>query len=127
VSGDASCCVGGRHGEGVVAEADYQVKVSPPCLDAVDSEMILVGGEHGLPPWSGIPAGHRPRTCTWVRSDPCLLRYFRAVLTTQAHGPLETLRYSAAVSLTCLHPFPPEIEWIPRPQGSRGAPGVSPL
>ena len=40
MSGDASCCFGGRHGEGVVAEAGDRVKAFPEFLDAVDSEMI---------------------------------------------------------------------------------------
>ena len=51
MSGDASCCFGGRHGEGVVAEAGDRVKAFPECLDAVDSEMIPLGGEHGLVVW----------------------------------------------------------------------------
>ena len=35
-------------------------------------------------PPTSIPAGHRPGTSTWVRSDPGLLRYFCAVRFTAA-------------------------------------------
>jgi hypothetical protein len=40
-----------RHGEGVVAGTGDRVKAFPEFLDAVDSEMIPVGGEHGLVVW----------------------------------------------------------------------------
>ncbi len=78
-------CTGIRIGTFCLVEL-ARLELATPCLQTTGSTST-----------ASIPAGHRPGTSTWVRSDPGLLRYFRAVLTTVARGRPDAVRYSAAL------------------------------